>query len=293
MTSSGLLLLKKPIGISSFRALGEARKALGIQKAGHAGTLDSFAEGLLVAGVGEGTKALSHLLLSEKTYRTKIVFGVTSETLDPLSEYCFAEQLPSFSSELFQQVLSSFLGEISQVPPLFSALKIQGKRASDRVRRGEVLTLAPRNVRVLEARLLDYGTMSEGAFSGLPFADVFLRVSSGFYVRSFARDCGEAWGTSALCVELCRESVGKFLLTDAHVPQEVSCENILPITPEFFDLPCVSLSEEQGERFFRGNAVENINSNSGEYSVFFDHNWIGFGTVENSVLQPTRVVRSF
>lgn len=292
MTASGLLLLKKPAGISSFRALGIAKKKLGIKKAGHAGTLDSFAEGLLVSGIGEGTKALSHLLLSEKTYRTKIVFGVTSETLDPLSEYVFEKSLMEFSSESLQKAISNFSGEIMQIPPLFSALKVQGRRASDRVRQGEDIELAPRQVMVFETRLLESGVLSEGVFSGLPFAEVFLRVGSGFYVRSFARDLGEKLGTSALCMELCRESVGNFLLADAHFPEEVCMENLLPITSHFFTMPSIALSQEQAERFFLGNAVSfSSEMRHPECTVFLEKNWIGFGSLEQGILQPTRVVK--
>lgn len=160
---SGILLVNKPVGISSFDVITIARKKLNTKKIGHAGTLDPFASGLLILAIGDATKALSHFILSEKKYRTKILFGVDSDTLDPEGELEFfpeethflsnktqkkSDQEPILKAGFFEKTIEKFRGEISQIPPKFSALKINGKRACDRMRDGEEVEMKERKVKV-------------------------------------------------------------------------------------------------------------------------------------------------
>jgi tRNA pseudouridine55 synthase len=264
---SGLLLVDKPAGITSFGVIRKARRRLGMKKIGHAGTLDSFATGLLLLGVGNGSKALSHLLLNKKSYRTRIILGATTPTLDPTEEMIREESIPDFTKEEIIAATNTFLGTIEQIPPLFSALKIQGKRASDRVRKGEEIQMKPRKTEVHEVRVEDCGKIENGEYKGLFFVNVFLSVASGFYVRSFARGLAEKLETTGFCSELERTSIGDFLLENATEPEKITPEDILPISPGHFALPNVHLKAEQADDFFHGRQSV-VQNGEGECAVF-------------------------
>ncbi len=290
---SGFLLINKSAGMSSFGALREVRRSLGIKKIGHAGTLDPFASGLLVVAIGNATKALSHLILSEKTYRTKIIFGVTSDTLDTEGLLSYEKITPELKKEQIQKKLTSFLGEQDQLPPKYSALKINGKRACDRMREGEEVELKSRKVIMHENKLLDFGpeqinTLEESMY---PYADIFLRVGSGFYVRSFARDLSASLNTVGICTELHRESVGGFSITNAKSPDNITEADILPIKPEYFSLPSLILPHEHLDDFFHGRQIQ-INVPNGDISIFgAEGKWLGFGLGNSDILAPKKVIR--
>ena len=327
---SGFLLLNKPAGITSFDAIRIARKKLGIKKMGHAGTLDPFATGLLVVAVGEATKALSHLFTSSKTYRTQIVFGITSDTLDPEGKVCLATnangiQEIRFSEEEIKKALSSFVGKILQTPPQYSALKIDGKRACDRMRAGETIKIKPRETELFSAELfgIEERELSEiaGKYSfqnilsppnsprevgrELAFweakfllgrrciiADIRIHVQTGFYVRSFARDLGKKLGTTAMCLSLHREKIGNFLCEHAISPDDISEKNIFPVMPQHFSLPSFSLSTSQREEFFHGQAFFASAEEKGRYAIFFENNWVGFAECDGKKMHPKKCVSS-
>lgn len=306
---SGFLLIDKPAGITSFDVIRIARKKLQIKKMGHAGTLDPFATGLLLVAVGEGTKALSHILLSTKTYRTKIVFGLTSDTLDPegeisitnpaITNYQIKEELPC--------LLRRFVGKISQIPPKYSALKIQGKRACDRMRAGEEVEIQPRETELFSAELLGVEEKSFEDIVGaglLPaqattrvvptekffLADIRIHVKTGFYVRSFARDLGEVLKTCAFCVTLRREKIGDFSLDDALSPDNISEKNIIPVQSNHFPFSAVSISDEQREDFIHGRSFSILEEGSEEKVIFYKKKWLGFAEYKEGRLFPKKVV---
>lgn len=289
---SGLLLVDKPAGITSFSVIRKTQKKLNTKKIGHAGTLDSFATGLLLLGVGDGSKALSHLLLSKKSYRARIILGATTKTLDPTEEIIREKIIPELTKENITAAAKTFLGKIEQVPPLFSALKIKGKRASDRVRKGEEIIMKPRTTEVHDVRVEDCGICSkEEEYKGLFFVDVFLSVASGFYVRSFARDLAKKLGTTGFCTELQRTSIGDFLLENAVAIDTLGEADILSILPEHFAMPNVYLNATQAENFFHGRRFLS-QGEEGECAVFFENEWIGFGVMKDGVLQPRKVVKN-
>ena len=202
--SDGLVLLNKPPGLTSFAALGAVKRGLGTRKVGHAGTLDKFATGLLVVMCGRLTRLVSLVMACPKTYTATIRFGVQTSTLDPEGEVAQTGPVPE--ERTLRAALPQFLGKLQQVPPDFSAIKIRGRRASDLVRAGSALRLQPRTVTVRQLELIEYQP---------PDLRVRLTCSKGFYVRSLARDLGQACGSCGHVVELNRTAIGEFQVTDA------------------------------------------------------------------------------
>ena len=287
---NGILLVRKPAGISSFAVVAAARKKLGIRKIGHAGTLDPFAEGLLLLAIGSATRALSDFLLSEKTYEATVLFGATTETLDPESETHFSEDFPKITPNAVSSVLKEkFLGKIKQTPPIFSALKIQGKRAYDLARKGKEVKMPERETEVFSAKILGFSL--DAKYQNLPAARILVRAKSGFYVRSFARDLAKECGTLGFCTALSRVSIGDFLLANATNIEDISSEKILPIIPEMLSLHAIFLSEEQKRDFFHGKSIFPFLEKDGRTAVFdTSQNWIGFAEISNTTLSPKKVI---
>ena len=205
---SGFLLIDKSPGFTSFDICAKVRRIFNIKKVGHTGTLDPFATGLLVVAVGKATKLIPYLEKAKKTYITKIALGQTSETLDPESSI-ETVPLPDLqpSQELITKILNKkFSGKISQVPPVYSAIKIKGKKMCDLARAGKKVNIPPRETEVFSLKILSYN---------FPILEIELQTAAGFYVRSFARDLAEALGTQGICQELRRTKIDDLSVDDA------------------------------------------------------------------------------
>ncbi|MDR0315436.1 MAG: tRNA pseudouridine(55) synthase TruB [Treponema sp.] len=201
---SGLLLLHKQPGLTSFDSLRDIKHALGTGKAGHTGTLDKFAEGLLLVLVGRALKLSQWFSHCDKEYEGTICFGIETDTLDPEGKPIAEAALPS--REAVEQALAQFRGEIQQAPPAYSAIHIDGKRASALARKGEAPEMQKRPVTIYRLELCSWES---------PFAKIFVHCSSGTYIRSLARDIALAAGTRAYLSALVRTRVAGFRLEDA------------------------------------------------------------------------------
>ncbi|WP_294429585.1 tRNA pseudouridine(55) synthase TruB [uncultured Treponema sp.] len=201
---SGIVLLAKQPGKTSFSSLSSVKRALGTTKVGHTGTLDSFASGLLVVLVGKLTHLVPHITNFDKTYEALIEFGSETDTLDPTGQVIKTGKLPT--KEEIESVLPNFLGETDQIPPAYSALHVDGKRASDLMREGKSVELKPRKITISSIKLLDFNEK---------YARIEVSCSKGTYIRSLARDIASKCGTVAHLKELLRTRVGPFFLKDA------------------------------------------------------------------------------
>ncbi|MBI9108756.1 MAG: tRNA pseudouridine(55) synthase TruB [Spirochaetales bacterium] len=201
---NGILLLNKPAGITSFKALGNIKKLLKEEqgekvKVGHTGTLDRFAEGLLVVLTGKFTKLNPVFTDFDKVYEAEIKFGVSTETLDPegkITETCMPPDI-----EIINEKINDFRGKISQRPPIFSAVHVDGERAYKRALRGELKELPVREITIYEFEIIGWEK---------PYLRCRIHCSKGTYIRSIARDLGKACGSCAHLTELKRLSVGPF-----------------------------------------------------------------------------------
>ena len=207
----GIALVAKPEGLTSFQTLGPLKRSLGTRKLGHTGTLDKFASGLLVVLVGSLTRLGPWFTALDKVYEATLRFGEETDSLDPEGEVVARADPPSPKS--LALALPSFMGELMQAPPAYSAVHIGGERASDRARRGEVLDMRARPVTIHELDLINYDGRD---------ARLRVRCSSGTYIRSLARDIALSMGSRARLETLVRTRVGPFRLDAARAPQDFS-----------------------------------------------------------------------
>ncbi|MEC4766059.1 tRNA pseudouridine(55) synthase TruB [Halomonas sp. CUBES01] len=198
---NGIVLLDKPKGLSSNHALQRVRRLFDAQKAGHTGTLDPMATGLLPICLGEATKFSAHLLEADKVYRTRVELGVITDTGDAEGTAIERHDVPELAAQDIETVLTRFRGEINQVPPMYSALKHQGKKLYELAREGKQVERAARRVSVYDARLL--------SFEGTAF-ELEVSCSKGTYIRTLAEDIGKALGCGGHISQLRRLKTGPF-----------------------------------------------------------------------------------
>lgn len=200
MQEQGVFAIYKPKGWSSYDVIRRLKRETGEKKIGHGGTLDPFAEGVLVVGIGrEGTKQLGIILKNTlKTYQGVIVFGASSTTDDPEGVITVQENFVMPSKEAIEEACKKFIGEIWQTPPIYSAVKLQGQPAYKRVRRGEEVVLQPKKIFLRKIKILEYYP---------PRVKIEVTCGSGVYIRALARDIAEALGTKGYLEELVRTRI--------------------------------------------------------------------------------------
>lgn len=262
----GLILLDKPEGITSFTALNDIKKKLATKKVGHTGTLDKFACGLLLVLVGKMTKLNPFFTGMDKEYVADIQFGVETDTLDPEGEV--VRECPAPGLAEVEKVLPDFLGEIIQTPPVYSAVHINGERASRLARAGRQVEMPQRKVRIHSLEVLD------GKDSCMT---IKVACSKGTYIRSLARDLGLAAGSCAYVVRLKRTKVGAFELRDAVGEADFEpSRDIMPLEIFLERIPVIKkihAVEEAAEPILHGVPVKttffiNPPKEEGTYAVF-------------------------
>ena len=205
MIEDGIILIDKPAGMSSFGVVARIRRQLSQHyghkmKVGHTGTLDPFATGLMILVVGKECKNAQQYSKLDKMYEATIVLGKTSSTGDPEGEITTVSNKKVVQSDI-EKILGQFTGEITQTPPAFSAIKVDGQRAYKLARAGKKVEIPARNVTIYSLQLLSYE---------YPILKIRTKVSSGTYIRTLAQDIGEALGVGAYCSELRRTSIDKY-----------------------------------------------------------------------------------
>lgn len=278
---NGVLLLDKPAGMSSNHALQRARRLFQAQKAGHTGTLDPMATGLLPVCFGEATKFSAHLLASDKVYRTRVELGVVTDTGDAEGEVVERLAVPALNATDVESVLARFHGEIEQVPPMYSALKHQGRKLYELAREGKSIERAARRVTVYDARLV--------AFEGSAF-ELEVKVSKGTYVRTLAEDIGRALGSGAHISVLRRLATGPFgaegMLTlealTALPDQDAREATLLPVDILAAHLPRLEVDADAARRLTHGQSAR---ADTGGLAVgdtarlYCDETFLGLGAV--------------
>ena len=222
---SGFLLVNKPIGPTSHDVVDMVRRATGIRTVGHAGTLDPFASGLLIVGVGrEATRQLDQFKNLPKTYIATIRLGARSDTDDRTGqiEESRIKNL-ELSSEKIEKLIQSFIGEVEQTPPMYSAKKIKGQKLYEIARQGRTVERKPANVTIHSIELLDISDTEK--LKNCPTIKLKINCSSGTYIRALARDIGEELQCGAYCEELTRTAIGPYTLSEA-----TTLEQLTPLT---------------------------------------------------------------
>lgn len=242
----GVLVVDKPSGMTSHDVVARARRLLKTREVGHAGTLDPAATGVLVLGIGEGTKLLHYLSADDKAYDATITFGEETTTLDAEGEVVARAAVPLLTEALVAPVLASFVGTYSQQVPKVSAVRVDGERLHALARRGAEVTLPSREVRLARVELLALRERS---------IDVRLDCGKGFYVRSFARDVAVALGTLGHVSALRRTRSGQFALSDAVELPAVDVSRVRSLEWASGLMPRVVLDAQAAVDAFHGRAV--------------------------------------
>lgn len=229
---SGIILFAKQPGVTSFSSLFTIKHALNTNKVGHTGTLDSFAQGLLVVLSGKFTRLASHITAFDKEYEAVIAFGSETDTLDPTGEVIKTTSLPTY--EALQSAIDKYSGLFMQRPPDYSAIHVQGNRLSDLARKGKEINVPLRSVCVYKTEIMELvcenNTKVVASQSRIRYARIKFLVSKGTYIRALARDIGETAGSCAYLLGLLRTSVGQFKLSDAvgyNFLSEFTIKNVL------------------------------------------------------------------
>lgn len=252
---SGFLIVDKPSGMTSHDVIAVIRKGTGIRRIGHTGTLDPRASGVLVTLVGPSVRLSDYLVTSQKGYEAMIHFGATSDTYDAEGTLINTGKTPPSSEEEVLKAIEKFKGEIEQIPPAYSAIKINGQKACDMARKGKAFKLKPRNVTVYSFDLLDFSP---------PEITVDITCSSGTYIRSIAHDLGKELGCGAYLSALRRTISGKFSLRDAvTLPELQRCfvdgtwyQHLVPASEALSGMyPEVQLDMESESRIRHGQRI--------------------------------------
>jgi tRNA pseudouridine55 synthase len=248
MATHGVIVVDKPAGWTSHDVVAKIRKIYRQRRVGHAGTLDPDATGVLLVGLGRATRLLRFLQDTGKGYRATIVFGVSTTTLDASGEVVDRRPMPIEQADI-EAVVPAFLGEIEQLPPMVSAVKVGGRRLHELARRGEEVERAPRRVHVDR---IDVEAFEPGPY---PAATVLVECSSGTYVRSLAADIGGRLGGVAHLGELRRLHIGSFTLDEARTLADIEADPdkaVLPPVAAMRDLEQVSIDAEQARAVAHG-----------------------------------------
>ncbi|PPR62513.1 MAG: tRNA pseudouridine synthase B [Alphaproteobacteria bacterium MarineAlpha4_Bin2] len=252
---NGWIILDKPTGMTSASAVGAVRRRLNAQKAGHAGTLDPLATGVLPIALGEATKTLPYVVGREKTYRFTLRWGIATTTDDEEGETTERSGVRPSQVEI-EAALPRFVGEIEQVPPIYSAIKVDGERAYNIARRGGTIALEPRRIWIESFRLLEILNTD---------CAVFTVVSGkGAYMRSLARDLALHLGTVGHIAQLRRDAVSGFSERDAISLDELdefghspaAFKGLLPVEAALDDIPALALTEQEAAQLRNGQAVQ-------------------------------------
>ncbi len=254
---SGILVVDKPVGLTSHDVVDIIRRGTNIRRAGHTGTLDPRASGVLVILIGPAVRLSEFVSASDKRYQAILRLGSATDTYD--AEGKFTRQPDSapvnVTEDQFNEVLQKFIGEIEQTPPPYSAVKVHGRKAYEMAREGEEVELAPRKINVFHLEVLEWAP---------PEVVIDVHCSSGTYVRSLANDVGNALGCGAYLVGLRRTKSGRFSLRDAtplrKLQEAFTAGNwyqfLIPAAEALAEWPAVELSPDEVEEVKHGHRVK-------------------------------------
>ncbi len=250
-TLTGILVVDKPIGLSSHDVVNHVRRLSGVRRIGHAGTLDPLATGVLLLCMGRAARLIEYLVGQDKTYETAVRLGQSTTTYDAEGELVAERPFAHLTRPEVETALEQFRGPIQQVPPLYSAIKQDGQPLYKRARQGQTVTVAARDVTVYALDLVDWQP---------PLLYLRLVCSSGFYVRALAHDLGEALGSGGYVAALRRTAVGPFTVHQATPLADITADSLPaslhPAARAVAHLPRLELSQTAVARLLIGQRLE-------------------------------------
>ncbi len=273
---SGIILVNKPKEISSNKVVNIVKHKLKAKKCGHLGTLDLEGEGLLPVTVNKGTKLFDFFLQKDKTYEANFVFGLETDTLDT-SGKVVKEKEANFTFKELEEAVKNMIGKYDQMPPQYSAKKVNGKVGYKEARNGGTLDLSPKEVEIYDFKILRQIEKNLYRFE--------ITCSSGTYIRSIARDLAYHLGTYGSMQCILRTRCGMFSLKDAYTLDEIEKGDfkIIPCD-SVFNLPKITLNEKENFKILNGQVLD-YGEKDGEYKLYFDKKFLGLGEVKNGKLK--------
>lgn len=272
MKINAIILVNKARGVSSNSVVNKVKYLLKADKAGHLGTLDVLGEGLLPVTLGKGTKLFDYFLNKDKVYKTIYKFGETTETLDLEGEITNSNDVV-VTKEMLERVLPQFLGKQQQMPPKFSAKKINGKTAYTLAREGVEFKLKPKEIEIYSIRLIREIEKNTFEFE--------IHCSSGTYIRSICRDIAEKLSTYGMMSYIQRTKCGIFDIKNSFTIDDIKNDDYEIISLDsVFDLEEIVFSDNDGLKLLNGCEVD-INKEDGEVKGYFDNQFIGICKIKN------------
>lgn len=282
---TGILVVNKPKGYTSHDVVAKVRRSLNMQKVGHTGTLDPLATGVLPILLGNGTKLSQYIINHDKEYIATIKLGVKTDTGDIEGNIIEEKVVNKYSDKQIKEVLDTFKGKQKQIPPMYSAIKVKGKKLYEYARKGENIEIEPRDIEIYSIELIDSTTN---------IIKIKVNCSKGTYIRVLCEDIAEKLGTIGTMQNLERTKVGDFCLEDAIQIEDIENLELVKqklITPEkiFKDLKEIELSNKELQQFLNGVKLENKNID-GLYKIYCENKFIGIGKIFENKLKREYVV---
>ena len=280
---TGIIVLDKPAEITSFKAAKKVKSILNAKKAGHTGTLDPFATGVLVICLNSATRLVPYLQQGEKTYIARLCLGEIRDTYDKTGNLVERRSIGQISDSEIAEVLKQFTGTIMQTPPIFSAIKIDGQRLYVKARKGETVIIPPRNVSISALKLIEFN---------LPWVTIEVVCSKGTYIRTLAHDIGLALGCGAYLEDLRRTGNGAFSVSQAATFEQLQGNpekyfvSLEEVTKEYLTIQLNHQQEEKichGCQIFVATGFENCKSNDVVRAITEDNKMRALGQVSNHI----------
>ncbi|MBR0062129.1 MAG: tRNA pseudouridine(55) synthase TruB [Selenomonadaceae bacterium] len=282
--SDGFINLKKISGMTSHDAVNHVRKIFLTRKVGHAGTLDPLASGVLPVAIGRATKFIEYLADCDKVYRAEILFGVATDSGDLEGKIISRADFQMPMVDELNAALKSFVGEIEQTPPKFSAIKINGRKAYDLARKNLAFDMPRRLIKIFNIELVETSENS---------ATIEIECGKGTYIRSLAVDLGERLKIPATLKNLIRLRVGDFDIKNSVTLDELDTENILPIESCLNHLPRFELNEKRIRAFMNGLPTTINLSDEKFLRICAGGKFLGVGRIENGELRSSKILTDF
>ncbi len=266
----GVIVINKPWGKTSHDMVGFIRKTVGIRKVGHTGTLDPAATGVLPVCIGKATKAADMLTASDKSYRAQLLLGMTTDTLDAEGEILTEQPFDYVTIDMLENTIKKFIGEIYQVPPMFSAIKKDGKKLYELAREGKTVEREKRKVFIKRIELLNFDSQKG-------IADIDVDCSKGTYIRTLCEDIGSQLGCGAYMNQLTRTKSGRFTIDESFTEEEIAElfkngeleKKLITLSELFSDYESVTVSSKQAELVKNGVRIRKSGLAEGKcYRVF-------------------------
>ncbi|MDD4600941.1 tRNA pseudouridine synthase B [bioreactor metagenome] len=282
----GIINILKPPGMTSHDIISYIRRTYSIKRVGHAGTLDPAAAGVLPVALGQATRLLEYLIADNKSYRVEMTLGYETDTGDDTGNVVEHSDCKANDCQSIENVVRSFVGDIPQVPPMHSAIKINGKKLYELAREGITVERQSRIIHIEHIELLKI-------VGNKVLFDV--SCSKGTYIRSLCIDIGRKLGCFATMSFLVRTRVGQFHLSDSKILEELTGgpQDAILSPDQFIELPSVQLTHEQSEAFRNGRRVQYINDEQGLLKVYDAGMFVGIGEMDDScMIKPVKVLSS-